>query len=237
MRIVQNCCTLGGNFKRKKLILGVINFGLEVSVASWLRDALHVTDFVETGTYKGQTSFRMSHVFKNVFTVEGSDFYFKLATENLKNLNNVAITKSDSVDFLNSSNWGRGPAVFWLDAHWCGTQTAGVEYECPILEEIEALKRIDLNRSAILIDDARLFLKPPPHPHKIHQWPTLREIIDRLPKEHEIFIHNDVIYSVPSFIFGSFTEFLSNEEMKIQINKTSKVVNLAKEVFRKFGFQ
>ena len=50
-------------------------------------------------------------------------------------------------------------------------------------------------------------------------------------------IHNDVIYSVPCFIFGSFTEFLSNEEMKIQIKKTSRVVNLAKKVFRKFGFQ
>ena len=210
--------------------MGVINFGLDISVATWLRDALHVSTFVETGTYKGQTSFLMSKVFTNVFTVEGSDFYFNLATENLKNVSNVSITKSNSVDYLNSLKWGRSPAVFWLDAHWCGTQTAGAENECPVIGEIEALKKIDLNGSAILIDDARLFLKPPPHPHKIDQWPSIREVIDHLPESHAVYIDEDTIYSIPKSISTDFAEFLRNKKSSQEVKKKN---NLNHKFFRK----
>ena len=218
-------------------ILGDISFGLDTRTASWLKDALNVDTFVETGTYKGQTSHRMARIFKNVFTVEGSEFYFNAAVQNLVNDENVSITNSDSVSFLEGSKWNYKPAIFWLDAHWCGTETAGVENECPVIAEIRALKNIDLNKSAILIDDARLFLKPPPEPHKIEQWPTLREVLEQLPIDHKIFIHNDVIFSVPISISNKFTEFLRDSGEVIQTNRIPPLLALLQKIFRIIGLK
>jgi hypothetical protein len=218
-------------------ILGDISFGLDIRTASWLKEALNVDTFVETGTYKGQTSHRMARVFKNVFTVEGSEFYFKAAVQNLINDENVSITNSDSVSFLEGSIWNYKSAIFWLDAHWCGTETAGVENECPLIAEIGALKKIDLNNSAILIDDARLFLKPPPEPHKIEQWPTLREVLEQLPTNHQIFIHNDVIFSVPMSISRNFTEFLRESGEVTQTNRIPLFSGLIQKFYRIVGLK
>ena len=217
--------------------MGDISFGLDTRTASWLKDALNVDTFVETGTYKGQTSHRMARIFKNVFTVEGSEFYFNAAVQNLVNDENVSITNSDSVSFLEGSKWNYKPAIFWLDAHWCGTETAGVENECPVIAEIRALKNIDSNKSAILIDDARLFLKPPPEPHKIEQWPTLREVIDQLPKNHKIFVQNDVIYSVPNSISINFANFLRGHNVLVQPKKSSKILNFIQNNYRMIRFR
>ena len=217
--------------------MGDISFGPDTSTASWLKDALNVDTFVETGTYKGQTSHQMARIFKNVFTVEGSEFYYKVAVQNLINAANVSITNSDSVSFLEGSIWNYKPAIFWLDAHWCGTETAGVENECPVIAEIRALKNIDLSKSAILIDDARLFLKPPPEPHKIDQWPTLREVLEHLPKNHQVFVQDDVIYSVPVSISRDFAKFLKSRNESIQLNKGTKTFDLYQNICRKFKFR
>jgi len=218
-------------------ILGDISFGLDTPTASWLKDALNVDTFVETGTYKGQTSHRMARIFKNVFTVEGSEFYFKVAVQNLINDANVSITNSDSVSFLEGSIWNYKPAIFWLDAHWCGTETAGVENECPVIAEIRALKNIDLSKSAILIDDARLFLKPPPEPHKIGQWPSLREVLEQLPTDHQIFIHNEVIFSVPISISNKFTEFLRESGEIIATKRIPLFSGLLQRIFQSGGLK
>jgi hypothetical protein len=63
-----------------------------------------------------------------------------------------------------------------------------------------------------LIDDARLFLAPPPLPHKVKNWPTIKQVADILPSNLDMIVHEDVIYLVPSefdfpgFIQGKTTE-------------------------------
>jgi hypothetical protein len=93
--------------------------------------------------------------------------------------------------------------LYWLDAHWCvADKTAGGASQCPLLEELDAIG--DLNpQSLVLIDDARLFLCPPPYPHEIDHWPSFQSVFQKLSslsREHEIVIANDVIIFFPAKI-------------------------------------
>lgn len=90
------------------------------------------------------------------------------------------------------------PSIFWLDAHYSGGPTAGFLNECPVLEEIEAIAT-DLDHHFVLIDDARLFINPPPPPHRASDWPPLSQIVAALCTQHpmSITLFEDVILAVP----------------------------------------
>jgi FkbM family methyltransferase len=84
------------------------------------------------------------------------------------------------------------PTVFWLDGHWSAGDTAGEGDECPLLDELATIGP----QHAILIDDARLFIEPPPPPHDPEQWPTLEQVIDAL-DDREVAIRDDVVIALP----------------------------------------
>jgi hypothetical protein len=99
--------------------------------------------------------------------------------------------------------------LYWLDAHWCGSGTAGNEAECPLLAELDAIAALNAD-SAILIDDARLFLAAPPAPHDPRQWPLLTDVVERLRtlnREHGLWIVNDVIVFAPNAARQAMTEY------------------------------
>ncbi len=66
--------------------------------------------------------------------------------------------------------------------------------ECPLIEELKIIFQYKDRNYIILIDDARLFLSPPPHPHNFTYWPSLREIVSVIPTSKEIIVFDDVIY-------------------------------------------
>jgi hypothetical protein len=82
--------------------------------------------------------------------------------------------------------------VFWLDGHWSAGDTAGEGDECPLLEELATIGP----QHAILIDDARLFIEPPPPPHDPSQWPTLEQVMAAL-AQREVTIREDVVVALP----------------------------------------
>jgi hypothetical protein len=90
------------------------------------------------------------------------------------------------------------PCIFWLDAHWSGGITYGESEECPLLEELQIINDSECDHF-ILIDDARLFLCPPPNPHRIEQWPTIDAVTSLLNSGRSRYtvIVEDVIVSVP----------------------------------------
>jgi hypothetical protein len=96
-------------------------------------------------------------------------------------------------------------ALFFLDAHWCVAEgTAGQHSQCPLLEEIGAIGALSPD-SVILIDDARLFLAPPPPPHEVTQWPSFDQVDAALraaSTEHELMVVNDVIAFYPRRLHG-----------------------------------
>ncbi len=103
--------------------------------------------------------------------------------------------------------------LYWLDAHWCAAdQAAGESSQCPLLDELGAISGLN-EQSIILIDDARLFLCPPPRPHEISQWPSFDSVLKRLrglSSAHEIMILNDVIICFPAVVRESL-KFYAHE--------------------------
>jgi hypothetical protein len=48
--------------------------------------------------------------------------------------------------------------LFWLDGHYSAGVTGRGELDCPIMLELEAIFNSPLRETAILIDDARMFM-------------------------------------------------------------------------------
>jgi len=156
--------------------------------------------FVETGTFRGETTRWAAKHFDSVVTIERSEDLYRQYQQGLRDLGNVEPILGDSGVVLPQvvSRLGNQPTVFWLDGHWSFGVTAGENNECPLLAELGALRQ--RQGDVILIDDARLFLSAPPVPHDPSQWPTLTEIVFLTMKDpNQLFLQivDDVIFIVP----------------------------------------
>lgn len=190
--------------------MGIINSGIPVAEALFLKRKLMLSIFLETGTYRGDTAKSMSNYFEKVYTIEKSEYMYNIAKEVLKGYKNVELLKGDSRDILPKILYScANNILFWLDAHWSGGKTWGEGDECPLLKELQVIfAKCKRKNYAILIDDARLFLAPPPLPHDWKSWPTIADIIKIIPKGFDLVIFNDVIYIYPNKISSDFRNFI-----------------------------
>ena len=190
--------------------------------------------FVEGGTYQGGTAKEMGLIFNKVFTIEKSQYMYDLAKQNLSDIKNVHLLLGDTREFLNELLIEHDNILFWLDAHWSGGFTYGENDECPLLVELKIIFEHEKNY-AILIDDARLFLAPPPSPHNLSAWPTLSDILRVLPRDWEIIEFEDVIYLLPQEKFTDFRYFLQNTITEKWQLISNKKVTILQKIFRKLG--
>jgi len=156
---------------------------VDISLATDLRDQAGLRRAVETGTYRGLTARSLASVFGEVVTVELSEELFRSATEALRDVPQVRLVQGHSVTRLTELRDAAVPTLYFLDGHWSGGSTEGVDDECPVLEEIAAIGP-GHPADCFVIDDARLFTSPPPPPHRPEQWPSLLEVIDALRAQH-----------------------------------------------------
>jgi len=182
--------------------MGAIHHGLDLNLVRALRKRLPLRVFVETGTFEGGTAIAVAPYFERVLTIELAPALFQAATLRLAGMPSVEVAHGASPRVLhNRAEHLRTQSVlYWLDAHWSGGVTAGLEHECPVLDELEALSELN-GQSAVLIDDARLFLAPPPAPHDPAHWPGLLQLaggLQRLSSGHGLWVINDVIVFAPS---------------------------------------
>jgi len=181
--------------------MGAVYAGAPRELMAALAREFHVQTFVETGTFRGETTAWAAGLFPEVFSVEAQAELFRDTSEKLHRLTNVVLRNSDTRTFLSELVPAlAGPALFWLDAHWCGSEwTHGAADECPLLRELEIIARSP-HAHYVLIDDARLFLAPPGPPHDSHAWPTLREVMSSPvianPQSYTV-VFDDVIATVP----------------------------------------
>src|SRR5947199_2312443 len=102
------------------------------------------------------------------------------------------------------------PVFFWLDAHWCvAEQTAGADSQSPLIAELEAIGKLH-KQSVVLIDDARLYLCPPPAPHRFADWPDFHAILtglQALSAHHRLMVLNDVILFYPQSMQAEMSSF------------------------------
>ncbi len=126
--------------------------------------------FVETGTSFGDTVRAMIPHFDCLWTIELGDRLYAEAQEMFRDATNVHLIHGDSGREL-----GRlipqldAPTLFWLDAHYSGGPLRGAtsargEKDTPILEELDHILSAADPRSAVVIDDARLFGSDPAYP-------------------------------------------------------------------------
>lgn len=177
-------------------------------------------NFIETGTYLGETTERVASEFDTVYTIELSEEIYKSTKQRLSRLGNVKFLLGDSskvVDVL--SQVIDAPAVFFLDAHFAGGSTAQGEKEVPLYEELSAIAgrpQPDL----IIIDDYRLFGKSgqcgavgsEKYPPMTYDWRaiTLDDCLDVLRHRGvkiEYKLHDDRVYilkhGAPGYIGGA----------------------------------
>jgi hypothetical protein len=182
-----------------------------------MRDTFKAKVFVETGTNQAETAVWASANFERVFTIEADGPLHQKAVETFGNRKNIQFLRGDSRTHIKSlTNPLTEPAIFWLDAHWCGENTFGKSDECPVLGELELLNASKVSH-IVLIDDARFFLAPPPAPHEATCWPDISAIC-RLMAAHDsdryVAVHDDVIIGVPGVARPQLVEFLRAELIK-----------------------
>ena len=148
--------------------------------------------FVETGTWKGRTISNVATSFSKCYSIELDEKLYLAACQRFKEMPWVRMVHGDSAkalpEVLTEIN---EPAVFWLDAHYCGFNTAvgkGKRHS-PILEELGSIFSHQITNHLVLIDDARCFVG-------IGGYPTIRRLARFIRENgygYEMRISDDVI--------------------------------------------
>jgi hypothetical protein len=179
--------------------MGQYRMGPPEALILALQRRVQAADFIETGTYRGDTAGWAAGHFERVTTVEFSSAYHAAAQARFRGQPKVRTLHGNSASVLREVVPGlAGPAIFWLDAHWSGLDTAGQEAECPLLEEIALINAVS-REHVLLVDDARLFCAPPPRPHRAEQWPDLAATTAALHAggRRHVILFEDVFVAVP----------------------------------------
>ena len=193
--------------------MGLVRMGVPTQIALHLRDSFAISTFVETGTYRGDTAKWAAANFDSVVTIEASLLLFQQAQLALSKLSNVKLIKgasrvvlSELVEQLNE------PALFWLDAHWCSGDSFGESDQCPLMAELQIIVASEVAHF-VLVDDARLFLAPPPRPNDAAAYPSISDLVSVLsvPRPHYITVFEDVLIAVPDAAAAEMRSFMQEQ--------------------------
>ena len=192
--------------------MGAVRFSIDTGLVRELQKALPLKVFVETGTYEGASVRAALPLFEELHTIELSATLYAHVVEGFEDVEQVHVYHGRSEDVLRqlAPKLKRKSVLYWLDAHWSNEEhSEGADDQCPLLEELEAIGTLD-PRSVVLIDDARLFLAPPPVPAPAEGWPELSQVLNRLSalsSTHELLVIDDVIVFFPPQVSGALRDY------------------------------
>jgi len=193
--------TSNGNWNAKKAFqMGIVYEGhhrewRKAHLISLIGQAIGCDFFIETGTFMGDTLMAVSPGFKQNWSVEAQNNFFKTASFRFSSgiRKNVEILEGESPDILPDifSKLDQRPeknkkSIIFLDAHFSGTidgETALIHKthnsekygKCPLLQELDVISKHSVKDHTILIDDVRnLSLEGDV------DWPTSQEIFTSL---------------------------------------------------------
>ncbi|MGH7266101.1 MAG: glycosyltransferase [Candidatus Rokuibacteriota bacterium] len=182
--------------------MGAVHFSIDPALLDALTSALGLRVFVETGTHRGDGVETARRHFDAVYSIERSEIHHARAAARFADDRRVHVIRGDSPAALAAlvPALPDAPTLFWLDAHWSPTDPdERGRGECPLLAELAAIERLG-DTSAVAIDDARLFLGPPPEQYDAADWPGLdavRDALRRLHPDHRLAVVNDCVLFFP----------------------------------------
>jgi len=195
--------------------MGLVHFGIPPQLLHLATQKCGVKAFVETGTFRGDTTAFAADHFQKVFTIEFTAERFQKAVQRFANQRNVTCLQGNSPDGIRkiAPELKDVSTLFWLDAHWNGDGESR-EYECPVADEIRVINDANLD-AYILVDDARYFMAPPPPPHDTNQWPSLPELISMLSHGNRRFVIvlDDIIAAWPMSARPQLTGYAQERQM------------------------
>lgn len=172
---------------------------IPINLVKRFTDKYKIPVFIETGTAGGESVMSVSSLFEECHTIEL--IKDRPLVDVLNKFPNIKLHFGSSTEALPQilSNYNKDLAIFfWLDAHYSDpTPNITGFRECPVLDEIRCLG--EFQRSVVLIDDARLFMGPPPAPCDPREWPSIDEIFYELRYQfphHAITVLDDYIIAV-----------------------------------------
>lgn len=193
--------------------MGAISFSLDLNLARTLQDALHCEVFFESGGFEGDTVARVEGLFKRVISVELAPAYAQKLRDRFARSKNVEIVEGDSAAVLKQrdTEFHATPTLFWLDAHWCDAESVDTKvHQCPLVRELRAIGKLN-DQSAVIIDDARLFLAPPLAPHDVSDWPTWPDVSAAITQcsggTHNVLVVNDCVVVYPRRVHSAMLQY------------------------------
>jgi hypothetical protein len=151
--------------------------------------------FVETGTFRGDTTAALRGVVRRIYTIELDDRLHARARARFAGDRAITPLHGDSARVLPEVLAElKAPALFWLDAHYSSGVTARGSEDTPVLAELDLILGHPVRGHVILIDDAREFGRDP-------AYPTLAAL-ERHVRRHDpaltFAVEDDVIRIVPA---------------------------------------
>jgi hypothetical protein len=164
-------------------------------VGSYLKK-FSMGDFVETGTYLGDTLGYIANSGVQCTSIELSRDLYEIACGRFETCKNVRLLQGDSgqrlPELLKEIN---KPTLFWLDGHYSSGITECGETHTPISTELKALLSHPIKQHVILIDDARCFDGKNNYPHLDDLLRVIRE-----DGNYCVEVSTDVIRVVPRLL-------------------------------------
>jgi SAM-dependent methyltransferase len=178
-----------------------------------LRDAFGVRCFVETGTYLGDTLAQLADDFESLHSIELSSDCYAHASARFADKPQIRLVNADSTSGLDTVLRGLSEdrALFWLDAHYSGGETAKGQSNTPVKAELETILAHPHRNDIILVDDLRYFwqvLSGFRQHEAISGYPSAAEIVQLLnngARQYDCFVLSDALLAVPSHLWERHT--------------------------------
>ena len=167
----------------------------DVKWAVLRRHAIPDALWIETGTYRGDTTRFLSSIGREVISIEPEPNLAARARARLASLPNVTILMGSSESLFSDIVMGlSGPCCFWLDGHYSAGVTYRGDTDTPVAHELSAIAQHvrRLGQVRIFVDDWRCFR---PSSAEYADFPTKSQLVSWADElnlswtvEHDIFV-------------------------------------------------